>query len=106
MAPRGQRILVVSFGPAATLVLPTAVAFSRAHASSVDPGGPGGYRASFRLDRDSEAYGRAYGDRSEQVKVVKLEPRRPRYQLKVSGETLRRAFAERLARREDAEREK
>ena len=40
---------------------------------------------------ESEAYGRAYGDRSEQVKVVKLEPRRPRYQLKVSGETLRRA---------------
>ena len=55
---------------------------------------------------EAEAYGRAYGDRSEQVKVVKLEPRRPRYQVKVSGETLRRAFAERLAKREEAEREK
>ena len=55
---------------------------------------------------ESEAYGRAYGDRSEQVKVVKLEPRRPRYPLKVSGETLRRAFAERLAKREEPEREK
>ena len=59
MAPRGERILVVSFGPAATPVLATALAFSRTHASSVQPGGPGGYRASFFLDRDSEAYGRA-----------------------------------------------
>jgi hypothetical protein len=40
------------------------------------------------------------------VKIVKLEPRRPRYKLEVSGETLRRAFAERLARREEPEREK
>ena len=55
---------------------------------------------------ESEAYGRAYGDRSTQVRVVKLEPRRPRYQLKVSGETLRRAFAERLAKREEPDREK
>jgi hypothetical protein len=55
---------------------------------------------------ESEAYGRAYGERSTQVKVVKLEPRRPRYQLRVSGETLRRAFADRLARREEAERQK
>ena len=59
MAPRGQRILVVSFGPAATPVLATALAFSRTHASSVDPGGPGGYRASFTLHRDPQAYGRA-----------------------------------------------
>ena len=55
---------------------------------------------------EAEAYGRAYGDRSEQVKIVKLEPRRPRYKLEVSGESLRRAFAEKLARREETEREK
>jgi hypothetical protein len=55
---------------------------------------------------ESEAYGRAYGDRSTQVRIVKLEPRRPRYQLKVSGETLRRAFAERLAKRDEHVREK
>jgi hypothetical protein len=55
---------------------------------------------------ESEAYGRAYGDRTTQVRIVKLEPRRPRYQLKVSGETLRRAFAERLAQRDGAEHEK
>ena len=55
---------------------------------------------------ESEAYGRAYGDRTTQVRVVKLEPRRPRYQLKVSGEMLRRAFAERLAKRQEADGEK
>jgi hypothetical protein len=49
---------------------------------------------------EAEAYGRAYGDRSDKVRVVKLEPRRPRYRLAVSGETLRRAFAERLDARE------
>jgi hypothetical protein len=64
------------------------------------------HRKRLRQIGEAEAYGRAYGDRSEQVKIVKLEPRRPRYQLKVSGETLRRAFAEKLARREESEREK
>jgi len=49
---------------------------------------------------ESEAYGRAYGDRSEQVRIVKLEPKRPRYELKVSGEKLRQAFARRLEARE------
>jgi hypothetical protein len=34
------------------------------------------------------------------VKIVKIEPRRPRYQLPVSGEDLRRSFEEKLARRE------
>ena len=63
-------------------------------------------RRRLRQIGEAEAYGRAYGDRSEQVKIVKLEPRRPRYQLQVSGETLRRAFAEKLARREEPEREK
>ncbi|HYV02166.1 MAG TPA: hypothetical protein VEM93_07515 [Actinomycetota bacterium] len=38
-------------------MLATAVAFSRDHASSVEPGGPRGYRASFFLDKDPEAYG-------------------------------------------------
>ena len=52
---------------------------------------------------ESEAYGRAYGDRSEQVKIVKLEPKRPRYELPVSGEKLREAFAKRLADRESKE---
>ncbi|MBA3552036.1 MAG: hypothetical protein H0W27_04085 [Actinobacteria bacterium] len=47
MAPRGERVLVVSFGPAATPVFAAALAFARQHASSVEPGGPGGYRTAF-----------------------------------------------------------
>ena len=53
---------------------------------------------------EAEAYGRAYGDQSGEVKVVKVEPKRPRYDLKVSGESLRSAFLDRLNRREAAER--
>ena len=57
-------------------------------------------RPRLRQIGEAEAYGRAYGDRSEQVRVVKLEPKRPRYRLRVSGETLRLAFAKRLDERE------
>jgi hypothetical protein len=53
---------------------------------------------------EAEAYGRSYGDQSGEVKVVKVEPKRPRYDLKVSGESLRSAFLDRLNRREAAER--
>jgi hypothetical protein len=53
---------------------------------------------------EAEAYGRSYGDASGDVKVVKVEPRRPRYQLKVTGEGLRNAFLDRLNRREPAQR--
>ena len=48
---------------------------------------------------EAEAYARCYGGAGEDVKVVRV-PRRPRYQLDVSGEDLRAAFAERLDRRE------
>jgi hypothetical protein len=50
---------------------------------------------------ESEAYGRAYGDRSSDVRVSKAEPKRPRYNAKVSGESLREAFAKRLESRDD-----
>ena len=53
---------------------------------------------------EAEAYGRSYGNQSGEVKIVKVEPRRPRYQLKVSGESLRDAFLDRLNRREPADR--
>ncbi len=52
---------------------------------------------------EAEAYGRSYGDRSTDVRTVKLEPRRPRYQLRISGEDLRRRFQERLDSREPAD---
>ena len=53
---------------------------------------------------EAEAYGRSYGNQSGEVKIVKVEPRRPRYELKVSGEKLRDAFLDRLNRREPTDR--
>ena len=49
---------------------------------------------------EAEAYARCHGDRENDVRIVRLEPRRPRYQLRVSGEDLRRSFEERLDSRE------
>ena len=50
---------------------------------------------------EAEAYARCHGTReTEGVRIVKLEPRRPRYDLPVSGEDLRRSFEEKLERRE------
>ncbi len=49
---------------------------------------------------EAEAYGRAYGERSDDVKIVKLEPRRPRYPVLALGETLGRRFEELLDARE------
>ena len=49
---------------------------------------------------EAEAYARCHGTRESEVKIVKLEPRRPRYDLPVSGEDLRRSFEEKLAHRE------
>jgi hypothetical protein len=48
---------------------------------------------------EAEAYARCHGARTEDVRIVKLEPRRPRFPLRVTGETLRRSFEERLDRR-------
>ncbi len=53
---------------------------------------------------EAEAYGRSYGDARTDVKIVKVEPRRPRYQLKVTGEALRNAFLDRLNKRDPSER--
>ena len=48
---------------------------------------------------EAECYARCYGDR-EGVKIVSIEPRRPRYELDVTGEDLREMFEERLDARE------
>jgi hypothetical protein len=53
---------------------------------------------------ESTAYARSYGDRGQEVKVVKLPPRRPRFPVLMSGEELRRRFEERLSKREEDER--
>jgi hypothetical protein len=56
---------------------------------------------------ESEAYHHAYGEPSRDVKIVKLEPRRPRYrQVLADGERLRQAFAQRLDKREHHDDEK
>ncbi len=62
-------------------------------------------RSRLREIGEAEAYGRTYGETGNEVKVVKLEPRRPRYDLDVSGEQLRDAFAKKLESRESDARE-
>lgn len=53
---------------------------------------------------EAECYVRCYGSWDPTVTIVKLEPRRPRYQLAVSGEDLRRDFEARIdARPPEAE---
>jgi hypothetical protein len=49
---------------------------------------------------EAEAYARCHGMHDSEVRIVKLEPRRPRYDLEVSGEDLRRSFEAKLAGRE------
>jgi len=50
---------------------------------------------------EAEAYRRSYGEHSQDVRVIKLPPRRPRdKKVLESGETLRRAFLERLEKRQ------
>jgi hypothetical protein len=49
---------------------------------------------------EAEAYARCYGRGDDTVRTVKLEPRRPRYDLPVSGEDLRQAFEQKLDGRE------
>lgn len=48
---------------------------------------------------EAECYIRLYGGWDPTVTLVKLEPRRPRYDLAVSGEDLRREFETRIEAR-------
>jgi hypothetical protein len=49
---------------------------------------------------ESEAYHHSYGEPPRDVKIVKLPPRRPRYeQVLADGERLRQAFLKRLDKR-------
>jgi hypothetical protein len=52
---------------------------------------------------ESECYARCYGARDEQVRIVRLEPRRARPTHRPSGEELRRYFEERLDQRIEPE---
>lgn len=48
---------------------------------------------------ETECYVRLYGGWDSTVTLVKVEPRRPRYQTAVSGEDLRRGFEARIEAR-------
>ena len=48
---------------------------------------------------ETECYVRLYGGWDPTVTLVKVEPRRPRYDLEVSGEDLRREFEARIEAR-------
>ncbi len=45
---------------------------------------------------EEECYARCYGGWEPTVKIVRLEPRRPRYELDVTGEELRRQLEVKL----------
>jgi len=49
---------------------------------------------------EEECYLRCYGAGDSQVRVVDVEPRRPRHLARISGEELRRLFELRLDARE------
>jgi len=52
---------------------------------------------------EAEAYARCHGSRGDEVRIIKIEPRRARYETDVSGERLRAAFENRLDTREPSE---
>lgn len=49
---------------------------------------------------EAEAYARCHGERYDQVRIVQLPPRRPRYDVLADGEELRRQLEDRLDSRE------
>lgn len=60
-----------------------------------------GFVQRLRALSEAECYARCYGWRGEDgVKVVSVEPRRPRYEMPVSGELLRSLFEDKLDSRE------
>ena len=49
---------------------------------------------------EAAAYARCHGDRDDSVRVVRLPPRRARYDLLATGEEIRRRFEERIDARD------
>ena len=60
MAPRGEVVLQVTFGPSKSPVASRAVSYARAHAEEAAEIAPGVWRASFRLGADERAFGMAF----------------------------------------------
>ena len=61
------------------------------------------FKLRLRPLNEAEAYARCHGTRGADVRIVHLEPKRPRYQTPVSGEDLRRSFEHKLDEREPHE---
>jgi hypothetical protein len=57
-------------------------------------------REKLRSLDEAAAYARCHGDRDDMVRVVKLPPRRKRYDVLATGEDLRRQLEQRLDGRE------
>jgi uncharacterized protein YecE (DUF72 family) len=57
-------------------------------------------RAPLRPLDEATAYARCHGDRENDVRIVKLPPRRKRYDVLTTGEELRELFERRLDERE------
>ena len=53
-----------------------------------------------RVLDEAECYARCYGDHSESVEVIALEPRRTGFESTLSGEEIRRLFELRLDARD------
>ncbi len=58
------------------------------------------FKPRLRSLSEAEAYHRCHGERNTEVRIVHLEPRRPRYETQVTGEDLRSAFEQKLDQRE------
>jgi hypothetical protein len=52
---------------------------------------------------EAECYARCYGGWEATVRIVRLEPRRPRSEVLLTGEAIRRRFEELFAAREPPE---
>ena len=52
---------------------------------------------------EAECYARCYAAKTDTVRIVELEPRRPRYEPNVSGELLRQHFEALLESRDPDE---
>jgi hypothetical protein len=52
---------------------------------------------------EAECYARCYGGWEASVRIVRLEPRRPRHAVLLDGETMRRRFEEFLEARDPEE---
>ena len=57
-------------------------------------------RSTLRPFDEASAYARCHGDRDNDVRIVKLPPRRKRYDVLTTGEELRELFERRLDERD------